>query len=390
MPKPASFAPQRAKWAGSRQWKVELPAGTTPSGKRERMFFGTKQDASNFSEEQRIRLKNHGTVGMSSLNVGQLAQAATAFETLKPYQVTLNEVVTEWITRKQASEVSISFEAAMDGFLDRDQRSASYTRSIRQTRNRLKTLHGKLLNAITPEDLTLAMDGMPGSVRNFTIRILGGLFNFGIKRGYCVENPCKKLDLTRAQAGEIEIYAAAEVAKILTTAEKSDPELVPFLALSFFCGLRRAEVLRLDWSAVDLYEDFVKLPAAITKARRMRHVEISDNCKAWISPHSREAGHIVASTPDMLRKRLTELRTGHHVPTIKHGARHCFASYWLAKHGDINQLCRFLGHDDPETTFKHYAKAATKREAEKYWAISPGAAKAKNVIAFRRKQTLAE
>jgi hypothetical protein len=90
MPKAASFTPQRAKWAAGRQWKVELPAGTTPSGKRERMFFGTKQDASNFCEEQRIRLKNHGTIGMSALNVGQLAQAAIAFETLRPYQVTLN------------------------------------------------------------------------------------------------------------------------------------------------------------------------------------------------------------------------------------------------------------------------------------------------------------
>jgi integrase len=384
MPKSASFAPQRAKWAGGRQWKVELPAGTTPSGKRERMFFGTKQDASNFSEEQRIRLKNHGTVGMSALNVGQLAQAATAFETLKPYHVTLNEVVTDWITRKQASEVSISFEAAMDGFLERDQRSPSYTRSIRQTRNRLKTLHGKLLNAITPEDLTLAMDGMPGSVRNFTIRILGGLFNFGIKRGHCIVNPCKKLDLTRAEAVEIEIYTPAEVAKILRTAEKLDPELVPFLALSFFCGLRRAEVLRLDWSAIDLHEDFVKLPAAITKARRTRHVEISANCKVWLALHSTDAGRVVSSTPDMLRKRLTLLKTEHHVRTIKHGARHCFASYWLAQHGDINQLCRFLGHDDPETTFKHYAKAATKRESHNFWAIMPKVATDKKVVSFSK------
>ena len=49
--------------------------------------------------------------------------------------------------------------------------------------------------------------------------------------------------------------------------------------------------------------------------------------------------------------RLADLREKHKVPTIKHGARHSFASYWLAMHGDIDQLCRFLGHDDPQTTF---------------------------------------
>ena len=46
-------------------------------------------------------------------------------------------------------------------------------------------------------------------------------------------------------------------------AEASAPELVPFLAVSFFTGIRRSEALRLDWSAIDLHENFVKLPGAI-------------------------------------------------------------------------------------------------------------------------------
>jgi integrase len=338
----------------------------------------------NFCEEQLIRLKNHGTVGMSALGVGQLAQAATAFEALKPYCVTLNEVVTDWITRRHAADASIPFEVAMDAFMEWGKRSPSYTRSIRQTRNRLQSLHGKLLNTITPADLTLAMDRMPGSVRNFTIRILGGLFNFGIKRGFCMENPCKRLDIARREPVEIEIYSPAEVARIFSVAQNHNPQLLPFLAVSFFCGLRRAEALRLDWSAIDLHENFVKLPAAITKTRQGRYVEISENGKAWLAPYTIDAGPVVPFTPDVLRKRLSALKAVHKIRTIKHGPRHCFASFWIAKHGDINQLCRFLGHDDPETTFKHYAKAATKREAEKFWAIMPRPIAIKKVVAFRK------
>ena len=384
MPKSASFIPQRAKWAGTRQWKVEIPARITPSGKRQRHFFNTKQDALNFCEEQRIRLKNHGTVGMSALNVTQLAQAAAAFEQLKPYQIVLNEVVTDWIKRRQAADASIQFEVAMDAFLEWGNRSPSYIRSIRQTRNRLRSLHGKLLNTITPADLTVAMDSMPASVRNFTIRILGGLFNFGIKRGYCAENPCKRVDLARHEAVEIEIYSPKDVARIFSAAEVHDSQVIPFLAISFFCGIRRAEALRLDWSAVDLHENFVKLPAAITKTRRTRYIEISENCKAWLAPHATDRGAVMPLTTDVLRKRLAALKTIHEVSTIKHGARHSFASFWLAKHTDVNQLCLFLGHDDPETTFRHYAKAATKREAEKFWSIEPKPIATKNVIAFRK------
>jgi integrase len=170
----------------------------------------------------------------------------------------------------------------------------------------------------------------------------------------------------------------------LSVAQKHNPQLVPFLAVSFFCGVRRAEALRLDWSALDLHENFVKLPAAITKTRQGRYIEISENCKAWLAPYATDASPVVQFTPDVLRKRLGALKAIHKIRTIKHGMRHSFASFWLAKHGDINQLCRFLGHDDPETSFKHYAKAATRREAEKFWAIMPKAATAKRVIAFRK------
>jgi len=387
MPKSASFAPQRAKWASNRQWKVELPARITPNGKRQRFFFGTKQEGLNFCEEQRIRLKNHGTVGMSSLSVTELAQASSAFDQLKAYKVPLNEVVSDWISRRQAAAASIQFEAAMDAFMARDGRSVSYSRSLRQTHNRLESLHGKLLNTITPEQLELAMDGMPPSVRNFTIRILGGLFNFGIRRGYCTDNPCKKLELTRPQRTEIEIYTPAEVGAIFAAAEKHDPQLIPFLAISFFCGLRRAEVLRLDWSAIDLHENFVKLPATITKTRQARYIEFAENCKAWLTPYATDKGPVVPFTPDVLRKRLGALGDSHKIRTIKHGPRHSFASYWLAKYGDINQLCRFLGHDDPETTFKHYAKAATRREAERFWAITPEPMRAKKIVAFGKPRT---
>jgi hypothetical protein len=54
-------------------------------------------------------------------------------------------------------------------------------------------------------------------------------------------------------------------------------------------------------------------------------------------------------------------------------------------HGDIDKLCRFTGHDDPATLFRHYAKAATKRDAERFWAIIPKSAAAKNVVAFQPK-----
>ena len=199
--------------------------------------------------------------GVGILRPSQQEAAANAFAALEPYGVSLDAVVADWISRRKASEASISYEAAMDAFLEYRRHSTSHARSIRQTRNRLVALHGQLLTEITPEMLTRAVDGMTPSVRNFTLRILGALFNFGIRRGYCAENPVRRLDRAQREPTEIQIYSVQEVESILAAAQEHAPELVPFLVISFFCGLRRAEALRLDWSAVDLVENFVKLPA---------------------------------------------------------------------------------------------------------------------------------
>ena len=216
-------------------------------------------------------------MGRSILPPSQQEAAANAFAALEPYGVSLNEVVADWISPAESLGSSITYEAAMDAFLEYRRRSTSYTRSIRQTRNRLVVLHGRLLNEITPETLTRAMDGMTPSVRNFTIRILGRALQLWASNGDSAR---------RIQSADSTFRNAIQPKSRFTRSRGSGhyvgggryaDGLVPFLAVSFFCGIRRAEALRLDWSAIDLHENCVKLPASITKTKRGRHIEISAN-----------------------------------------------------------------------------------------------------------------
>ena len=144
--------------------------------------------------------------------------------------------------------------------------------------------------------------GRPFGISRF--RILGGLFNFGIKRGFCVDNPIPRLDLSQRDPFEIQLYTVGEIAAIMAAAEKHAPGLVPFLAVSFFCGIRRAEALRLEWSAIDLHENFIKLPPAITKSRQGRHIDLSDNCRAWLAPYATETRRMFPFSDNVLRDRL--------------------------------------------------------------------------------------
>jgi len=51
--------------------------------------------------------------------------------------------------------------------------------------------------------------------------------------------------------------------------------------------------------------------------------------------------------------------------------RHSYASYWLAEHSDINRLTLQMGHESAGMLWKHYHKASKRKDAERYWKITP-------------------
>jgi len=372
VPKRAAIRPIKTnKRAASSAWKIEFPRTISSSGKRERYFFATRAEAEGFAKQTRKSLSLFGAQGGGILSPAVQEQSKMAVEALRAFGVPLSRVVHDWISQRQTQQKSVTFEEAMDAFTASVPRSPSYLASLRQTRNRLKDLHGRLMCDIKPNDVSAALGGMTDAVRNFTIRILGGVFMYSQRRGYCEQNPAKAVGTTPVSPPEIEVYSPDEALLIVRTAEKQDRELLPFLVVSLFCGIRRSEVLRLDWSTFQLEERFCRLPASITKKRRSRHIQLTDNCLEWLALHGPKEGRIVPFSDNVLRGRLDALQQIHGVRTIKHGFRHSFATYSLALHGDINRLTLELGHNNPSTTFRHYAKAATKKVAVEFFAIIP-------------------
>jgi hypothetical protein len=71
-------------------WKVEIPARTSPTGKRQRAFFPTRDEAKDYAAE--LRNKNEVHCASASLIAPSLAdEAQRAVELLKPYGITLLE-----------------------------------------------------------------------------------------------------------------------------------------------------------------------------------------------------------------------------------------------------------------------------------------------------------
>ena len=376
MAKPIQFKSTRT----ASGWAVNVPPKLSDSGKRQRRFFDTKREADGFLDDLKTRIENHG-IGARLLAPWQEQQAAKAFELLasKNIEVQLSEIVGEFIERRAKRAASEKFKDAFLEFETADtmRRSDSYKKSLRQFRVRLDSLGDKMLCDIRAADLDKAMRMFPASVYNFGLRILGGVFNYGMKKEWCDQNPVERLGRKVRPPTEVQIYTPAQAAALMAAA---DERIVPMLAVCMFAGLRASEARKTTWGDIDLAEGVVKVRATVAKTHRPRTIPISANLKAWLQPHVGKAEASIVPTADITIVRL--LRAAHEdakVPRIKHGARHSFASYLLARDGSIDDLVLAMGHDDVKTTFQHYHRAATKKDAVAFWKIAP-AKRSANVV----------
>jgi integrase len=89
---------------------------------------------------------------------------------------------------------------------------------------------------------------------------------------------------------DITIYSPWEVTQCLS---HSRPEMVPFLAIGAFAGLRSAEIERLDWSEVHLADKFIEIKAAKAKTASRRIVPITGNLAKWLKDHAKDEGRVV-------------------------------------------------------------------------------------------------
>ena len=353
-------------WEG---WRVNVPGILSANGKRSRRFFASRDQAEGFAAQLRAKLFEHG-IAAPVLPPVKADVACRAFKMLGEVPPeNLIDAVREYKARHNSRLASVSFEVAFREFAEAQPRSESYRQSLRQYQSRLSSLHGKMLCEITARDVEAAMKDFTATVFNFGIRILGGLFNFGMKRDYCTTNPVQKLDRKKLPPREVEIYSPAEVSALF---KHAPPELVPWLATCMFAGLRASEARQMLWGDMDFVEGFIRVRAAISKTRRPRAIPMETAFRKWIEPHRAADNESIAPHgANSLRRQLRAAHRDAGVVQIKHGPRHCYASYLLARDGGIDALILNMGHDDAGTTFRHYQRVASRRAAELFWAVLP-------------------
>jgi integrase len=353
--------------------------------KRLRKSFDTEKQAEEWVAEKRGTIEEHGqTVGTASERL--IRDALEASRRLAG-AATLTQAADLWLATYRPHGGDMTVADAMDKFREQKIKAGLRYRSIKNLRQALGKFVDKYgsrnVAEITTTDIIEWADGLKLAPYGFrwTMGHARSFFDYckdALK--VCGRNPLTEgtkwhpsLVLPKIAEKEPEVLAVETVEKIIRAAESyNGGRAVPAVALTFFAGIRSAELLCLKWEDISLDRRTIKIGAAIAKTRSMRMIDISDNLLAWLLKYRGE-GPIVPSAITWRRWREKVEETAG-VDWPQNAARHSFASYYLAHHDDAARTALQLGHvGGIEVLLRHYRGLVSRDEAAAFWKITPTA-----------------
>jgi integrase len=358
---------------------------------RHRRFFKNPAEAKTFLQTKKIEQQNYGTAG-TSFNERQRAEYLECAELLQPFKVTIRDAVKFYLPHLRASNRSCTAAELVEELLKAKSADGASERYLSDLRSRLgafaDVFDGRPVAEITStmidQWLRSLSDKETGNrlsptTRNHFRRLLGVAFSFARQNGYTVDNPAASTARAKEIESTVGILTPEQTALLL---ENAPAELLPFLAIGAFAGLRRAEIERLDWREIDLQSGLIEVIATNAKSARRRLVKIQPNLGAWLRPHARAAGPVVpVGYPSLL---IAAREAAGITEWPPNALRHSFASYHLAQFNNAAALALELGHTDSNLVFRHYRQLVKPKHAAGYWKIAP-AASGKKVIQFAAK-----
>lgn len=432
MPKPSVIRcvldEQRKAQKRKAVYRVSIPAELSETGKRQNRYFTTQREGNAFAARLRTRRNAEGSsVFQVSASEAQLFREAQ--QILEPYGLDVFGVIKELaplleqvndvaeirrlvrmgMEQEKRDSKSIPFCDAVSKLLEVKQhvqkRRESTLSQIRYITGRI----GKccpdfavtLLSQLTTDDCRkmIGRTFKPDKQKNDARKILSSIFNFGIKRKWCHENPAQALDIIAIQEHEIHPLTPEEIAGLFqacrppTTEEKEMPRtsrktvegarldltccLAP-LAIMAFAGIRPQEVTRLTWNDIflDTPEKVIKVRSRASKTGGTRQVNICPALEAWLRMAPRQEDDSICPPQWPVRWAGLRYRAGWDANGKRwpnDALRHTFASYHVLIHRNIPQLQLEMGHSSSTQIMHRYMNLSgvDQEMAERFWNLLP-------------------
>ena len=302
------------------------------------------------------------------------------------YGRTKQEVLKKIATYREAVEQGKLFKDVADEWWGQHESTLSPTavRNYAVAKDRaVKYFKEKHIREILPHDIASYMDHIINkySMAQKTAKnhksVLNCIFVFAIKKGYTNTNPCREISVSKTLKKEPRRMPDSNDIKKIKESVHCTFGLFPYMAL--YTGLRKGELLALEWSDVDLENRTI----SVTKSLYVEHnkpklkppktctgvrtVPIVDKLYSVLKalPHS---GIIFSNNGEYLTgKNYTDLFNQYKkesgVTCTAHQLRHAYATMLFEADVAVKDAQRILGHAQASTTQDVYTEMRKQRES---------------------------
>jgi integrase len=360
------------RYSDSNRPRLKFVVNYRESGNRKRSFFETEAQAKSFAAFKNNELKLKGAEH-AEFPTALRVMAQEAVKQLKPHGKTITDAVRHYVAHLEASEKSCAAVQLVKELLAAKKADGVSERHLSDIRSRLSVFaekfDGQMVATITSKEIDTWLRSLPVAplTRNHYRQVVVLAFNFAVRAGYATANPAARAAKAKVVGQAPEILSVSEAASLL---EAATPDVLPYIAIGLFAGLRRAELERLDWSEIDFDSGLIEVTAQNSKTAQRRFVTMQPNLRDWLLPLRQHKGNVTPQ--NCFRELFAEARAAARITEWPDNAlRHSFASYHLAHFKNAASTALEVGHHDSRITFAHYRELVKPKDAERYWSIRP-------------------
>jgi integrase len=224
-------------------------------------------------------------------------------------------------------------------------------------------------------------------VKNSTINkylmVLSKMFNLGIDNELLSKNPVSKVSKLREDNHKIRYLTSDEEKRLFAEIEREydvldkytrqrkivQPYLYlkPIVTVALQTGMRRGEILNLQWNNIDFEQNFIELLE--TKSGKSRKIPLSKILKDMLSKMSKNNNYVFVNPKTQkpyttIQKSFTTIVKKANIKNFRfHDLRHTVATRLVEKGVDLVVVQEIMGHSKIETTMR-YAHPVPERKKQ--------------------------
>lgn len=401
-----------------RTGKRHFTAAWRQAGQRKRLVRATLKEAKD-AAKQRAQELSAGKIGLADFRGTDRERYSIAVEAVRPTGIPLDVAsqeyaeawklvqpasliqVARWWKEKHANELPSKTVPELVEELLRDRAEAGlsdvYLGSLGYKLRWFAERFAVPIQGITAHMIEEALGRIkrhkPKTWNNYRTDILT-LFHYARMRGYLPrEREVEAAFVKRLKdpGKRIRVFSPGEMSRLLQAASCGVAakrgqaaiaprlDLVPFIAIGGFGGVRPMEMARLEWADIHWQRGVIEVAKHKAKTAARRLIPIQPNLAEWLAPFRNGRGHICSANT---WRHVTALAKSIGLEWPHDVLRDSFISYRTAVTQNLSQVALEAGNS--ERIIRHsYLELRTPEEGKAWFSVMPEGA-ASNVVPLSR------